>query len=235
MKIVRLLAVLLPLLAGGIYFYDDALKLLETNGVGVEKPTPDPGIFTEETMSKFFAPQPKSFEYTEPESIGTEHKVMIPLANKPSKSIERIYYSLGPTEGGPHSAVVLLHGIDRSGRSMLDMWQLLARKSGVVLLAPNAIDGQGWTIDDRSVFINDALVADAMLTYNIDPERLFLAGHSAGGKMALSLANSGEGPWRAVAKAEPFTIGVLSPGYLYEVKSSRISSSTRSIISLSST
>ena len=37
------------------------------------------------------------------------------------------------------------------------------------------------------------------------------------------------------ANADPLTIGVLSPGYLYEVKSSLISSSTSSIISLSST
>ena len=34
---------------------------------------------------------------------------------------------------------------------------------------------------------------------------------------------------------EPFAIGVLSPGNLYEVSNSLISSSTRSIISLSST
>ena len=37
------------------------------------------------------------------------------------------------------------------------------------------------------------------------------------------------------ASAEPFVIGVLSPGNLYEVNNSLISSSTRSIISLSST
>ena len=37
------------------------------------------------------------------------------------------------------------------------------------------------------------------------------------------------------ASADPFAIGVLSPGNLYEVNNSFISSSTRSIISLSST
>jgi pimeloyl-ACP methyl ester carboxylesterase len=93
----------------------------------------------------------------------------------------------------------LLHGAERDGRSMLDMWQHLGRDMRIVLIAPNAL-GKGWSPDTEGDAFLKQVLDEAAKIYAFDPARVYLFGHSAGANHALRLANRTKGPWRAVAK-----------------------------------
>ncbi|MEM7670706.1 MAG: dienelactone hydrolase family protein, partial [Pseudomonadota bacterium] len=99
----------------------------------------------------------------------------------------------------PRAAVILFHGANRSGKSMLDMWEQMARIGDILLIAPDALDPMEWSPDtDGAEFVN-AVIERAAVTHKIDLDRLYLFGHSAGGRHAIRLANRDDGPWRAVA------------------------------------
>jgi len=68
---------------------------------------------------------------------------------KQSMSFEnktRNYYLFVPEAAStdPIPLVVLLHGSGRDGISLAGPWQNLAKKSGFVIVAPDAIERAGW-------------------------------------------------------------------------------------------
>ncbi len=84
--------------------------------------------------------------------------------------------------------VLLLHGSGRSGRDMMQPWQEIAQRDGLVLIAPDAADPQQWAAArDGRHFLEEVLLSAAQ-TYPIDPAEILLFGHSAGASFALSLA-----------------------------------------------
>ncbi|MFT3690821.1 prolyl oligopeptidase family serine peptidase [Paenirhodobacter sp.] len=128
--------------------------------------------------------------YNEPETIGETVPFDVDGA------VRRVHLYI--PEGATGASVLLLHGANRTGRSMLDMWRAEADRSGTVLIAPDAA-GDSWNPEaDPPQFLIAALNA-AVKKVQLDHDRLFMFGHSSGGLLAQLYANQVPGPWRAVA------------------------------------
>lgn len=112
----------------------------------------------------------------------------------------RTYYLHVPDTAspGPRPVIVLLHGAQRSGASMIHMWQDVADQHGAVLVAPDSF-GPSWSpVEDHPNFLMTTL-RDASARAPLDASRVYLFGHSAGGIIATLDANRVGTPWRAVA------------------------------------
>ena len=103
---------------------------------------------------------------------------------------QRTYYLFVPdrADAAPAPLIVLLHGSGRNGKIMVDHWQKLAEKEGIVLAGPDSIDSQMWSYPvDGPDFLRDVVDAVKAKTA-IDPRRIYLFGHSAGACFALQLS-----------------------------------------------
>jgi len=103
----------------------------------------------------------------------------------------RAYYLFVPdklTRDHPAPMLLLLHGSGRNGASLTDKWKDLAKKEGIILVAPDAITSEGWSSPvDGPDFLHD-LITELLPKYPIDPRRMYLFGHSAGASFALYMA-----------------------------------------------
>jgi poly(3-hydroxybutyrate) depolymerase len=82
---------------------------------------------------------------------------------------------------------VLLHGTNRSGCYVVNLWKKTADRNGVVLVAPDALKPAGWGAWDDPPAMFQAMIEDVKRQNPIDARRLYLFGHSAGGHYALLL------------------------------------------------
>ena len=108
---------------------------------------------------------------------------------------QRREFWLPPESDAPRPLVVLIHGGCWLNAYGVDHARALAaalRDEGYVVLAPEyrrvGDSGGGWpgTLDDLRVAVRGALARTDAL--GVDPERVALVGHSAGGHLALLLA-----------------------------------------------
>jgi poly(3-hydroxybutyrate) depolymerase len=103
----------------------------------------------------------------------------------------RTYYLLVPEAAKrqtPAPMIVLLHGSGRDGRSLLEKWEPLARKEGIVLVGPDALSRDSWRIpEDGPDFLYD-LIEMLRVQLDVDGRRVYLFGHSAGAGHALVMA-----------------------------------------------
>ena len=103
----------------------------------------------------------------------------------------RTYFLLVPESAKKADSpplIVLLHGSGRDGKSLLDPWTLLAKKEGVVIVAPDAMIRDGWRVpEDGPDFLYD-LVELLANQINIDRRRVYIFGHSAGAEHGLVMA-----------------------------------------------
>jgi poly(3-hydroxybutyrate) depolymerase len=84
--------------------------------------------------------------------------------------------------------LLLLHGSGRNGPSILNEWKRLAGEEGIILVAPDALDTQGWGIPiDGPEFLAD-VVEHMIEHYPVDAKRVYVFGHSAGAVFALRMA-----------------------------------------------
>jgi poly(3-hydroxybutyrate) depolymerase len=101
---------------------------------------------------------------------------------------KRSYYLMVPESakpGHPAPLLLLLHGSGRNGQSLMDKWKDIGAREGIVLVAPDAINTQGWsTPDDGPDFLHD-VVSQVKDNYSIDPRRMYVFGHSGGATFAL--------------------------------------------------
>jgi poly(3-hydroxybutyrate) depolymerase len=108
-----------------------------------------------------------------------------------SQGKNRTYYLMvADTATAEHPAplLVVLHGSNRNGLSLVEKWKDLAVKEGIFLVGPDAINPQGWNIPlDGPEFLHD-LISDLKARYPIDPRRMYLFGHSAGAIFALYMS-----------------------------------------------
>lgn len=108
-----------------------------------------------------------------------------------SQGKDRAYYLFVPKSLNPAAPVpliVLLHGSGRNGMSLVEKWKDLAKKEGVIIVGPDALDSQGWKIpEDGPDFIHE-LVEALKAKYPINARRVYLFGHSAGAGQALYLS-----------------------------------------------
>lgn len=125
---------------------------------------------------------------------------------------QRTWYSFIPnTQAKPLPVVILFHGAGRTGLSMIDMWQGVARKHGVILIAPNSASKR-WPYSQPNAQFIEHLLDEVDEETTIDRNRVFLFGHSSGGVYAQVLVNRKTGPWRAAATHGGFaTSEHLSP------------------------
>jgi polyhydroxybutyrate depolymerase len=82
---------------------------------------------------------------------------------------------------------VLLHGSGRDAASIFNPWQSLAKKERIVLVAPESLNRAGWsTATDGPDFIRQ-IINEVTKSGGIDPRRMYIFGHSAGGHHAIDL------------------------------------------------
>ncbi|MEM7356490.1 MAG: alpha/beta fold hydrolase [Acidobacteriota bacterium] len=101
---------------------------------------------------------------------------------------ERTYYLYTPPAlEGERPLLLLLHGSGRTGLSLVEKWRRLAKKQGIILVAPDSAKTQMWHPEtDGADFLRDVVerVADGL---PVDRQRIYLFGHSAGASFALQL------------------------------------------------
>jgi poly(3-hydroxybutyrate) depolymerase len=104
---------------------------------------------------------------------------------------KRTYYLLVPEAAKKTPAppmIVLLHGSGRDGRSLLEKWEPLAKKEGVILVGPDALTSDGWRVpEDGPDFLHE-LVEMLAFQLDVDKRRIYLFGHSAGAGHGLVMA-----------------------------------------------
>jgi len=99
----------------------------------------------------------------------------------------------------PRPLLVLLHGSGRTGETLVRPWKDLADREGIVLAGPDSLDSVHWvTPTDGPAFLRDVVDAVAARTA-VDPRRVYLFGHSAGGCMALEMGSFESNFFAAVA------------------------------------
>lgn len=128
--------------------------------------------------------------------------LLIPLATvAASKEIQketftsqgktRTYYLYVPPTvkpGTPAPLLVLLHGSGRDGLSLVERWDKLARKEGIILAGLDSTNSKQWHPTDDSADVLHDLVEGLKAKYPVDPHRIYLFGHSAGASYALMLS-----------------------------------------------
>jgi tetratricopeptide (TPR) repeat protein len=108
-----------------------------------------------------------------------------------SEGKKRTYYIYVPDKLNGSARVpllVLLHGSNRNGLSLVEKWTDLAKEQGVILLGPDSADSSRWSIPrDGPTFVHE-LVEEIKAKYPVDPKKVYLFGHSAGAVFALLMS-----------------------------------------------
>jgi poly(3-hydroxybutyrate) depolymerase len=103
----------------------------------------------------------------------------------------RTFYLFVPERlagSAPAPLLITLHGSGRNGKILLDHWQKLAEKEGIVLAGPDSTDTRMWSYPvDGPELLRDIVEAAKKKT-SIDPRRVYLFGHSAGAGFALEMS-----------------------------------------------
>lgn len=103
---------------------------------------------------------------------------------------QRTYYEYIPDKADPAAPaplLVLLHGSGRDGRTLVQPWQSLAKKHGIVLAGPDSLDRAGWSMVTEDPAYLYEVIERVKERTPIDGRRIYLFGHSAGGHHALDL------------------------------------------------
>jgi poly(3-hydroxybutyrate) depolymerase len=126
-----------------------------------------------------------------------------------SQGADRTFYKFVPDSsvGKAAPVVILLHGSGRDGRILVEHWQGLARKEGIILAGPDAAVRDGWGMrEDGPVLLRD-LVDALHAKHEIDNRRVYVFGHSAGAIHGIGLGIMESEYFAAVA----VHAGVLPP------------------------
>ena len=116
-----------------------------------------------------------------------------------------------PEGDGPFPAVVMNHG-HGGGRQEGGGFERLANALGKAGIVTVRMDFAGtgdskapWTEQSLSSMISDsnASLAYLLANYPVDPDRLGILGYSMGGRIALTIAQSADSPYKAVGLLAP--------------------------------
>ncbi len=99
--------------------------------------------------------------------------------------VRRGRYLVGGNTQRPNGLLIALHGGGAGAGDAGEAagaWQDAAKKHDLLLLAPEVLEKteHGWTDAGTEEFVVDLLDA-ALRTFKVDPDRVYLAGHSMGG------------------------------------------------------
>ena len=125
-----------------------------------------------------------------------------------SEGKTRAYYLFLPEKlaaSKPLPVIVLLHGSNRNGLSLVEKWTGLASKEEIILAGPDSSNSRGWaTPEDGPVFLRD-VVESLKSKYPVNPRRVYLFGHSAGAGQAI---------YMALFESQYFAAGAIHAGAL---------------------
>ncbi len=103
----------------------------------------------------------------------------------------RVYYLYVPATikaPTPAPLIVMLHGSNRTGVTLVEKWKDFAKKEGMIIVGPDASNLAGWgSPQDGPDFLHD-LVEELKAKYPVNPRRVYLFGHSAGASFALHMS-----------------------------------------------
>ena len=101
----------------------------------------------------------------------------------------RVYYLyVPPTLKSPSPLIIMLHGSNRTGVTLVEKWKDYAKKEGIIIAGPDATNLQGWgSPQDGPDFLRD-LVEELKSKYPVNPRRVYLFGHSSGATFALHMS-----------------------------------------------
>ena len=106
-----------------------------------------------------------------------------------SQGRTRPYYLYVPaTVKGPAPLIVVLHGSNRTGVTLVEKWKDYAKKEGIIIAGPDSSNLRVWGApQDGPDYLHD-LVEELKTKYPINPRRVYLFGHSAGASFALHMS-----------------------------------------------
>ncbi|MGH7533546.1 MAG: alpha/beta fold hydrolase [Gemmatimonadales bacterium] len=107
------------------------------------------------------------------------------------------YVLYAPHHDVPAPVLVLLHGAGDIPESMVDAWQRLAGREGIILLAPALPRVAAFEAVAPAVF--RCMVEDVKRLTLVDPRRVYLFGHSMGGYLGYDAALLESGYFAAAA------------------------------------
>src|SRR3954447_292803 len=88
----------------------------------------------------------------------------------------------------PAPLIIMLHGSNRTGVTLVEKWKDYAKKEGFIIAGPDATDLRGWgSPQDGPDYLHD-LVEELKSKYPVNPRRVYLFGHSAGASFALQMS-----------------------------------------------
>ncbi len=134
------------------------------------------------------------------------HVGAIPLKAPEFPNEAWAYVPEGYEAGVPYGVVVWLHaaaGFD--WQELLARWKPLCDRYDLILVAPKSVDPARWTPGEAALV--DRLLAEIAATYNVDPARVVVHGHEAGGSLAFLAAFRNRETIRAVAAVEAAPAG----------------------------
>jgi poly(3-hydroxybutyrate) depolymerase len=100
----------------------------------------------------------------------------------------RPYYLYVPsTIKAPAPLIVMLHGSNRTGVTLVEKWKDYAKKENIIIVGPDATNLRGWgSPQDGPEYLHE-LVEELKSKYPINPRRVYLFGHSAGASFSLHM------------------------------------------------
>jgi poly(3-hydroxybutyrate) depolymerase len=105
-----------------------------------------------------------------------------------SNGKERAYYLYVPsTVKGPAPLIVMLHGSNRTGVTLVEKWKDYAKKENIIIVGPDATNLRGWGSPQDGPEYLHQLVEELKTKYPINPRRVYLFGHSAGASFSLHM------------------------------------------------
>ena len=101
----------------------------------------------------------------------------------------RAYYLYVPSiVKAPAPLIIMLHGSNRTGVTLVEKWKDYAKKEGIILAGPDATNLRGWASPvDGPDYLRD-LVEELKSKHPVNPRRVYLFGHSAGATFALHMS-----------------------------------------------
>jgi predicted esterase len=102
---------------------------------------------------------------------------------------DRTYYLFVPDAlSAPAPLLLLLHGSGQGSISLLNSWQELARKEGILLVAPDSTRPTEWDCQEDSPDFLHAVLEEVKSRHAVDGNRLYVFGDSDGATFALYLS-----------------------------------------------
>jgi poly(3-hydroxybutyrate) depolymerase len=103
---------------------------------------------------------------------------------------KRSYYLYSPeklTATKSLPLIIMLHGSNRSGSSLVEKWTEIAEREQLMLAGPDATQAAHWSFASDGPELFRDLVEDLKSKYPVDQKRVYLFGHSAGAIYALMM------------------------------------------------